>query len=126
MADDGEPFVAQLAHEPDHIAGHGAVAVDLVLGVRLGLGGLAITPQVWAHHGVAGRDQQRRDEVPRRMRARVAMDQDHRWAIAAVSDPQGDIVPDGDIVQGEARKDHRLSIPDLDPTRQASGLAGGA
>lgn len=104
--------MAQLAHEPDNIAGHGAIAVDPVLGVGLGLGGLAVTTQVWAHHGVACRDQQRRDAMPRRMPARVAVEQDHRWAIAAVAYPQGDIVTDGDVVQGEAGKHHHLSIPD--------------
>ena len=60
VADQLELTEAELAHEPDLVAGHGPLGVDQPGGVRGGLAGVAVAAQVGRHHRVVlgqdGRD----------------------------------------------------------------------
>jgi hypothetical protein len=84
--------VSQRGHELDDVVGHHPVAVGEVLGVGFRRRGLAVASQVRTHDRVAGLDEQRGDLVPRRMRARMAVQQHDGRPASAVPDAQSDVL----------------------------------
>ena len=109
VAGDGEPLVPQRAHQRDAVARHRALGVRLVVGRRRRLGRLAVAAQVRAHDRVRA-GQQRRDAVPCRVRARVAVQQQQRRAAAAVAHAQHGLA-DVDALEREAVEHRRRACP---------------
>jgi hypothetical protein len=81
MADDGEPVVAQRGHQLAHVGGHDPLGVALVARVAGRLVTVAVAAQVGADHGEP-LGQRWRNRVPGDMGLRVAVQQDHRRAVA--------------------------------------------
>ena len=87
VAGDREPLVPERPHQRHAIARHRALRVRLVVGSRGRLRRLAVAAQIRAHDGVPP-GQQRRHPVPGDVRARMAVQQEHRRAGPAVPHPQ--------------------------------------
>jgi hypothetical protein len=72
----GEPLVAEDAHQVDAVIGHGSLRVRRMVVGRRGLGRLSIPPEIRANDSVALREL-RRNAMPRDMRPRMAVEQQH-------------------------------------------------
>ena len=117
VGDAGAPVVAhqeegiepQLLHYAHLVLGHGALGILGMLRVAGGLAAVAVTPQVGGHHGEVPR-QQRRNLVPHDVGLRIPVQQQHRWALAAL-----------DVINGGAIG---LDKPALESFKHAHHLLG--
>lgn len=75
VTDGGEPVVAQVCHEGEHVAGHRPFRRLAVVRHRWRGGRTAVPAQVWADDGVTGRDEQWGDPVPGGVRSRMTVEQ---------------------------------------------------
>ncbi len=118
-----EPVVAEGGHETHKIRRHGPLAGLGVVGSVRRNGGSAVAAKVGADDAETSVDEPWSDGVPSGMRARVTMDQEHRWSVTAVANSQADL-PHLEVVQGEpvlpgpassCRGHHRLRPSVADP-----------
>ena len=84
MARDVELLEAQVLHHLDLVLGHAPERVVAVVGLAARLAAVAVAPQIGTHHGEVLR-QPGRDQMPRHVRERVAVQQQHGRAVAAVA-----------------------------------------
>jgi hypothetical protein len=75
---------AEVLHRLDLVLRHAAERVVAVVGFAARLRTVAIAAEIGAHHGEVSR-QLGRDEIPRHVRERVAVQQQHRRALAPVA-----------------------------------------
>ena len=87
VADDVESVEAQLPHQGNAVAGHGALAVGLVGGDGRGFGAVPVPTQVRGDDREPGR-QVTGDRSPHQVRLRVPVQQEQRRTGAAGTHPQ--------------------------------------
>lgn len=87
VTDDGEAVVTECLHQRDTVARHRPLRVRLVIRRRRRLGRLAVPARIGTDDEVRS-GEERRDEVPRRMGARVTVQQEYRRPGTAVTDAQ--------------------------------------
>lgn len=81
-----------------------------MIGRRRRLRGSSVATQVWTNDGIAGRGEQRRNPVPRGVRARMTVQQQDRRAVSAAAAVQGNPAIDIAIPLRETIK-HDLIMP---------------
>jgi len=84
VSDDREALMSQRLHQADRVAGHRAFRGLAVVGLVGRLRGLAVSPEIRADDGEVP-SQQRRHSMPRRMRPRVAVEQQDRRSGASMA-----------------------------------------
>jgi hypothetical protein len=84
---DGEPLVAEMPHELDAISRHQAFRIGRVVGCRRRLRRPSVAAGIRADDGVLGREE-RSDPIPRHVRARVAVQQEHGRAGSSMAHAQ--------------------------------------
>jgi hypothetical protein len=114
VAHDGEAVMPQTGRQRDDVGGHGSVAVGPMVGARIRFRRLSIAPQVRAHHRETSRCEHRCDRMPRRVRARVAVEQHDRGARSAHANTKVDSRRHIHPLDLEAWK-HLLRLPGNDP-----------
>ena len=83
-----EGIEAELGHDLDLVIGHGAEGIGGVVGAAIGLGAVAVTPEIGRHHGeVAGKIG--RDLVPHDVVEGIAVKQQERRPGAAMDQVDG-------------------------------------
>ena len=91
MAGDVELVEAELLHDFELVARHRALGIRFVVGAGFGLAAAAVTAQVRANYRVVF-GEARRDLRPHRVGLGKAVQQQERWARAAMAQADGDFV----------------------------------
>ena len=105
VADQEETLVAEALHDLDHVLRHDPKAVIDQIGAGVGQRAVAIAAQIGEHHVIA-LGEPRRDAVPQHVIVRIAVQQQHRRAGAAMAQAD-DGALGADVEMLEAREQRR-------------------
>jgi hypothetical protein len=94
VAHQREPIVPQPAHQDHKVSGHRPFRVRRMVGGHRRFRRPPVPTQVRADDGVTGRDEPGRDAVPRGVRARMPVQQQHRQPVPTAAAVQHNAVPD--------------------------------